>query len=63
MFGRVAAVKRSVSLLLVLLVAVVAWFLARPGGGDDLKTAMPFTEFQQATAERVPVFVMFTSDT
>ncbi|MBT9154789.1 MAG: hypothetical protein DDT37_00380 [Firmicutes bacterium] len=55
--------KRSVSLLLVLLVAVVAWFLARPGGGDDLKTAMPFTEFQQATAERVPVFVMFTSDT
>jgi len=57
------AVKRSVSIVLVLLVAVAAWVLARPGGGDDLKTPLPFTAFQRATAEGRPVFVMITADT
>ena len=55
--------KRSVSLVLILLVAAVAWFLARPGGGDDLKTPQPFTAFQRAIAESRPVFVMITADT
>ena len=55
--------KRSVSIVLVLLVAVVAWVLARPSGSDDLKTPLPFTAFQRAIAEGRPVFVMITADT
>ncbi len=55
--------KRSVSLLLILLVGVVAWVLARPSGGDDLKSLAPLTAFEQARAQQSPVFVMFTSDT
>lgn len=63
MFGRVMTVKRSVSIVLVLLVAVVAWVLARPSGDDDLKTPLPFTAFQRAIAESRPVFIMITADT
>jgi len=56
-------VKRSVSVVLVLLVVAVAWLLARPSGGDDLKTPEPMAAFQRATEQGKPVFVMITADT
>jgi len=55
--------KRSLSIVLVLLVAVAAWVLARPSSGDDLKTPLPFTAFQRATGASRPVFIMVTADT
>lgn len=54
--------KRNISIALVILVAVVAWVLARPQT-DDLMTPKPATAFEQAVAAGKPTFIMFTSDT
>ena len=53
--------KRNISIVLVLLMAVVAWAVARPSAGD-IKTAKPFTVYEAARAQQKPIFIMFTSD-
>lgn len=54
-------IKRSVSIILVILVAAVAWYMARPAN-TDIKTDKPYTLFEEARAQNKPVFIMFTSD-
>jgi len=51
--------KRNLSILLVVLVVGVVWFLTRPNVPTIISDS-PLTEFHQAVERGRPIFIMFT---
>jgi len=51
--------KRNLSILLVVVVVGIVWYLSRPAV-PAIKSAAPLTEFHQAIERGRPIFIMFT---
>lgn len=51
--------KRNLSILLVVLVVGVVWYVSRPTV-PAIKSSAPLTEFHQAIERGRPIFIMFT---